>query len=361
LKVGFFSPLPPVKSGIADYSAALLIELRRLGDVQVSPDRYSAGLYQLGNNSLHREVYARALEKPGVAVVHDAVLQHFFLSTLTEEEYVSEFVYNYGEWSRGEARTLWQERAVSGSDSRYFGRPMLKRVAEVSRAVVVHNPEARKRVLAHAPNARVVEIPHFYVPATLPEAAAVLEFRGRARYVFGVFGYLRESKRLASVLRAFARLRRVDAGVELFIAGEFHSPVLEAGLGPLLEGPGIRRIGHMDDGAFALATAAVDCCVNLRYPSAGETSGIGVRLMGQGKPVIFTDGDENASLPDHTYLAVEAGIREQEQLFEQMCLLAGKPEIGRAIGLRATEHILRYHSMNAASEQYWKTLCDVCS
>jgi glycosyltransferase involved in cell wall biosynthesis len=361
LIAGYFSPLPPVKSGIADYSAALLPELRKFGVVEIAPDQYDAGLYQLGNNRLHREAYARALVKPGVAVIHDALLNHFFLSTLSEDEYVAEFVYNYGEWCRAEARTLWRERAVSGADPRYFARPMLKRIAESSKAVIVHNPAARRRVLEHAPGARVVEIPHFYIPLEKPEAAAVLAFRGRARYLFGVFGYLRESKRLYPILKAFARLRRVDPGVELLIAGEFHSADSEKCLEPLLQGAGVRRIGHMRDATFALATEAVDCCINLRYPSAGETSGIGVRLMGMGKPVILTDGDENASLRDYSYLSVEPGIREEAHLFELLCLLAGSPEVGRAVGERAAEHILRYHSMRAAAEQYWKTLCDVCS
>ncbi len=35
IKVAFFSPLPPARSGIADYSAALLDELKKLVDVEV--------------------------------------------------------------------------------------------------------------------------------------------------------------------------------------------------------------------------------------------------------------------------------------------------------------------------------------
>ncbi len=121
----------------------------------------------------------------------------------------------------------------------------------------------------------------------------------------------------------------------------------------------MRRIGHMNDDEFAVAMQAVDCCVNLRYPSAGETSGIGVRLMGIGKPVIFTDGRENAALPEHAYLAVESGIREEAHLFEVMSVLVTKPELGRDLGRRAAEHILRYHSIRTAAEQYWNLLCDV--
>jgi len=33
MRVAFFSPLPPARSGIADYSEALLAELRRFADV----------------------------------------------------------------------------------------------------------------------------------------------------------------------------------------------------------------------------------------------------------------------------------------------------------------------------------------
>ena len=33
MKIAFFSPLPPAKSGIADYSAALLDELNALAEV----------------------------------------------------------------------------------------------------------------------------------------------------------------------------------------------------------------------------------------------------------------------------------------------------------------------------------------
>ncbi len=322
--------------------------------------RFDTALYQIGNSAAHRGIYERALREPGVAVIHDAVLNHFYLSTMTEEEYCGEFVYHYGEWARAEARTLWNDRAAAGIDRRYFERPMLRRIAEASRVLVVHNLEARNRVLAHAPGAKVVEIPHFYVPAEPPDAALVTRFRGKSAYLFGVFGYLRESKRLAAVLKAFGRLRKTRGDVELLIAGEFHSSDLARAVESPMQAPGVRRLGHMSEREFALAAEAVDCCVNLRSPSAGETSGIGVRMMGIGKVVMCTDGNENAALPDHAYLAVEPGLREEEHLFELMALLASTPELGREMGQRAKRHVLRYHSIQAASEQYWNILCALC-
>ena len=121
-------------------------------------------LYHLGNNPLHREIYRRALEKPGVVVLHDAVLHHFFLGSLDEREYVEEFVYNYGEWSRRLAAELWRGRARSASDPRYFDYPMLKRVAERRARWWYTIRGAARMVREHAPNAAMDEIPHLFAP-----------------------------------------------------------------------------------------------------------------------------------------------------------------------------------------------------
>ena len=213
MTVGFYSPLPPARSGVADYAAALLAELRRHGPVEIAPDHCDAALYQLGNNPLHADVYRRALGHPGAIVLHDSVLNHFLLGQLDEHAYVDEFVYNYGEWHRALAHDLYRGRAASGSDSRYFDWPMLKRITERSRVVIVHNPAAAEAVRAHTPNADVVQIPHLFQlppPTSLGDA---LRYRqslgiGPERCVFGVFGYLRESKRLTTVLNVFDRVRR---------------------------------------------------------------------------------------------------------------------------------------------------------
>src|SRR5262249_14011780 len=144
--------MPPEKTGVADYSAALLDGMRKLGPIGEDGD---IALYHLGNNHLHREIYARALERPGAVVLHDAVLNHFFLGALDEAAYIDEFIVNYGEWTRGLASELWRNRARSAADPRYFEYPMLKRVAERSRAVIVHNPAAACAVQRHVPNARI--------------------------------------------------------------------------------------------------------------------------------------------------------------------------------------------------------------
>jgi glycosyltransferase involved in cell wall biosynthesis len=317
-------------------------------------------LYHLGNNQLHGDIYRRALDRPGVVVLHDAVLQHFFLGSLSEQEYIAEFCYNYGTWSEDLARKLWRERARSATDPRYFNRPMLKRIAETSLAVIVHNPAAAEMVTEHSAVARVYEIPHFAEPR-VPQAAYDVE-RLRAAFqlpagtfLFGVFGHLRESKRLASALRAFERVRR-ELRAALLVAGEFASTDLARSIAPCLGMPGILRAGYLAEPDFDRHAAAVDACINLRFPAAGETSGIAIRLMGLAKPVLVTAGPETSWFPESVCVRIDSGLPEEEMLAEAMLWLARYPEDARAIGLRAAGHIREHHSLERAADMYWQVL-----
>jgi glycosyltransferase involved in cell wall biosynthesis len=365
MTVGFFAPLPPARTGVADYAAALLAELRCQGTVQLAPARCDVPLYHLGNNGLHAEIYQRALAHPGVIVLHDAVLHHFLLGQLGETAYVEEFVYNYGEWNRGLARELWRARAASGADARYFRWPMLRRAAERARAVIVHNPAAARAVTEHAPHARVFEIPHLFQRPVLPSEAEALRFRQRLgvspdTFLFGVFGYFRESKRLYAVLETFHALHREIPRTALLVAGQFVSTDLARAVEPLLSAPGTLRLPYMKESEFLLAARAVNAAINLRDPPAGETSGIAVRLMGIGKPVLLTDGPEYARLPEDACLRIPAGVAERDSLWHHMVLLTSNPGVASAIGQRGAGHIRAHHRLPRIGRHYWKVLCESC-
>lgn len=366
MTVGFYSPLPPARTGVADYSAALLAGLQKHGTVEVAPPQCDVALYHLGNNSLHAAIYRRALQHPGVIVLHDAVLHHFLLGQLDESGYIDEFIYNYGEWNRGLAQNLWRGRAASGADGRYFDYAMLRRVVEASRAVVVHNPAAARAVHKHAPRARVVEIPHLFALPGLPAVSDVLRYRqslgiAPGTFLFGVFGYLRESKRLMPVLEAFAELHRQRPATGLLIAGQFVSTDLERAAAPLLSAPGIVRLPYLEEREFWLAASAVDACVNLRYPATGETSGISIRLMGIGKPVLMTDSEGCSSFPEDACVRIPPGLAERESLLEHMILVTSMTRVAEAVGLRGAAHIQQHHRVEAVSKRYWEVLCEFCT
>jgi glycosyltransferase involved in cell wall biosynthesis len=294
-------------------------------------------------------------------VLHDAVLHHFFLGTLSADEYTEEFVYNYGEWMRGLATELWSQRSRSAADPRYFEYAMVKRVAEVSRAIIVHNPGAAAIVMRHAPGARVIEIPHLFVAPQLPDEVDTLRLRAELgvaprTLLAGVFGHLRESKRLAVILRAMERAWGAGADVKLLVQGAFASSDLERAMAGMLDHPRILRAGHLPEHEFWRCAAAADMCLNLRYPTAGETSGIAIRMMGIGKPVVFTAGAEIARIPEDACLRVDAGALEEEMLAGYLVWLAGERETAAEIGRRAARHVAEHHAIEKVAGLYWEAL-----
>ncbi|NDJ12716.1 MAG: hypothetical protein EBY17_16200 [Acidobacteriia bacterium] len=343
---------PPLgsRSGVADYAAALDPHLH--GTDQP--------LYHVGNNGLHREIYARALAKPGIVILHDAVLHHFLLGTLTREQYINEFVFNYGEWKRDLAQELWDHRAASGTDPRYFDFPLLRRIAEVATTVVVHNRGAER--LAREHGAQTVHvIPHFHQPASV-DVVDGLAFRRKlgvepGTALFGIFGYLRETKRVLPSIRAFSRLHALRPKTALLVAGEPVSDDLRRLIDAESDRPGIIRLGHLTERDLQAAGTAIDCCINLRWPAAGETSGIAIRMMGLGKPVILTESPEIEDFPEGTRLIVGRGVDESEELFHQMALIVDFPALARDIGSAARTHIHTHHEVSRVAQH----LCSILS
>ena len=96
MRAAYFSPLPPARSGIADYSEALIAALRPLAELEVFSSagqpfdaaRFDVALYHVGNNGFHDFVYQTALHRPGVVVMHESNLHHL----------IAELTIRHGDW-----------------------------------------------------------------------------------------------------------------------------------------------------------------------------------------------------------------------------------------------------------------------
>lgn len=358
MKIGYFAPLPPVRSGVADYAAALLRVLP--GEAVVNGDG-DVNLYQMGNNGLHAGIYRRALERPGVVLLHDAMLQHFHLGAFGREGYIAEFAYAYGDWYKTLAGDLWDGRSRSASDARYFRWPMLRRLAERSLGVVVHNRAAAEMVRREAPDVRLWVIPHLPLPASEPAPAETERWRAghgvlASHTLFGLMGYLRESKRVAGVLRAFARVRSRRKDAWLLVAGEFASTDLERAVAPALAGEGIIREPYLSDDGLALRLAATDAGINLRWPPAGESSGLTSRWLRAGRPVFTTPGGESEELPAGACISVDAGLAEEEMLEALLQWFAESPGRRRQAARAAREWAVQAPSLQEVGRRFGEVL-----
>jgi glycosyltransferase involved in cell wall biosynthesis len=349
-RLGYFAPLPPAQSGVADYAAAMLQVLQPLAPVCVNAagDR---NVYHVGNNRLHAAIYERCLREPGVVILHDPLLQHLMLGSLDEQAYVEEFVHNSGEWSRDHARQLWQRRGSAMADPVYYRYPMLRRLVEASHAVVVHAEPARDMVLAAVRRAGrdtpVHVLPHLQLDPPQPpywedlrQAAARDELRrgqlglASGEVLLGMFGFLRESKRLQAVLRVVEHLRDQGLPLRLLVAGEFASEDYARATEPLLrQHPWVLRQTRCAAEEFRRLLQAVDVCINLRYPSAGESSGIAARALALGTPLVASEGSGDAALPAGCVVPVATGPAEEASLSQALRWLATDMGARRSIAM----------------------------
>ena len=339
MKIAVLTPLPPAKTGVAHYASMVLPALNRVVQASGLPsepppegrpeahttrgvvafsslDTYRRAdfdqvIYQLGNNPHHEAIFAEAMREPGVIVLHDLVLHHLIVEmTLARgdvEGYVAALEASHGAagaaWARGRAAGLHIEMAN-------FLLPASVEIARRSRAVIVHNQYAADRLRSFGVTTPIVVVPHPYVPETRTfDRAAIRERLGlTGRRVIGFFGFLTSAKRAEVVLEAFRKAN--DPSLALLIVGE-PAPDID-----LPRGTGIVTTGYVADEDFPSYYAAADRFVNLRYPSAGETSGTLIRALDAGKPVAVSDYAQFAELPDDVAFKVPLGPGEVEALVE---------------------------------------------
>jgi glycosyltransferase involved in cell wall biosynthesis len=272
-------------------------------------------IYFLGNNPHHAWIYEEAMRVPGVIVLHDLVLHHLIVEmTLARGDvdgYVAAMEANHGEagaaWARGRASGLHSEMGN-------FLMPASVAVANRSRAVIVHNRYAADRLQSFGVTAPIHVVPHPFEPqpsarARRDEIRAQHGFSSTDR-IIGLFGFLTSAKRAEVVLAAFGEARSRDSRLRLLVVGE-PAPNVDI---DALRGEGIIFTGYVPDDEFAAYFAAVDRLVNLRYPSAGETSGTLIRAFEAGKPVAVSDYAQFAELPDDCVAKIPFGDAEAATL-----------------------------------------------
>jgi glycosyltransferase involved in cell wall biosynthesis len=322
-RIAMLTPLPPTRSGVAHYASLLLPALAERAEVRAfdSLDGYRRGefdavVYQLGNNPHHELMYAEAMREPGVAVLHDLVLHHLVVEmTLARgdvEGYVAALEANHGPagaaWARGRAIGLHTEIAN-------FLLPASIEVSRRSKAVIVHNEYARERLQSFGVETPIHVVPHPYVAETRSFDRAALRarlgFTPETR-VIGFFGFLTSAKRAEVVLEAFRIARGMDPRLALLIVGE-PAPNIDVST---LQREGIVTTGYVADDDFPAYYAVADRFVNLRYPSAGETSGTLIRAFDAGKPVAVSDYAQFAELPEDCVVKIPLGGDEVQRVVE---------------------------------------------
>jgi len=378
-QIAYFSPLPPTRSGIADYSAELLpylaeaaritlfvedpaqvaenlraaFETRPIADFARVYWQYDVALYQMGDSLCHEAMYPVLLRFPGVTVLHDHGLHHFVATRTIPRGDFASYVRELG-YALGIAGVDLAYRIQRGkAEHPFYTAPLNERVLDRSLGVIVHSRYAADQIRAVRPH-----LPVAVVPA--PISACIESLRSRQELacpedalLFVSAGQVISNKQLTLALEAFARLRADYPQARYVVVGDElkHDLDLPAWLAQRGLGDGVTMTGYLADKRdFISWIAAADVVVNLRYPTVGETSATALRGLAAGRPVIVSDHGWYAELPDD--VCVKVTPNDGEAIYQAMRRLAGDATLRQAIGRRAAAYAQREHSLAAAARRY---------
>src|SRR5262245_48141488 len=237
MRIGWFSPLPPERSGIADYSAELLAQLAGKFDIDRYPERtahdfiwrsrrapYDLVVYHLGNAACHDYMWAYLVRYPGLVVLHDARLHHARARCLLDrrriDAYRDEFHYDHP--TVDPAVTQFAIEGLGGP--LYYLWPMVRVVMDTARIVAVHSPWVAADLREAYPRAQVETI-RMGVPQRTVADSARAEIRRRLSLpdeaiVFAVFGKITAEKRVSAILAATEALAREGVPAFAMIVGD---------------------------------------------------------------------------------------------------------------------------------------------
>lgn len=393
--LAIFSPLPPIKSGTADYCFEQLEHLAEAWDLTVVVERdarkvlevpdgvrvedvkswqrdgrrdaETPRLYHVGNNIHHEYVFEEILRRPGIVLVHDFALHHLIvemtLARGNQRRYRELLAHDYGALG---ARVAAQRAEYVFTEYQQFLMPANGTVLGRATGVIVHSRWAERRVRHAYPKTPVLHVPHHYSPpdeGTLePDVAAARRSLGMSedKLVYMAIGFVTPPKRVDLTIRALAAIRDRLPPFEFWLVGECRDPeALDAELKRCGMSDVVRTTGYVPLDRFQVAIQAADVIVNLRYPTAGETSGTLVRALGMGRPVVVFDYGSFADVPSWAAEKIPLETQETERLQEALLRLGLDPAHRERLGCRAADHVGTRYAMTRCAREYTRFIRQV--
>jgi len=394
MKIAYFSPLNPLKSGISDYSEQLLKYLQNHFEIDIFVDdftpenefinynfkvfdyiknpsilgtlkEYDHIVYNIGNNPhYHSNMYDVFLKYNGVIILHDFVLYFlitgYYLENLNSEKlFLDEMVYN--DEVNGEKKAM--KILNSSIDPLEFDKPhevpLNKRLINSAKAIIVHSDYARNKVLEINPAANCIKINQIG-----PDTAGIDYYKElkkfyRKKYnikedeiLISSFGYVSLTKRIDKVLEALASFKDKKFKYLLVGEGDYIDPLINKyGLDGLVIKTGFKDLIEFDD-----LIACSDIVVNLRYPYMGETSAAMIRALCLGKPTIVSNIGWFSEIDDASVIKIEIDKYEVENLKKYLSKLIDDSNYKDSLGQKAKEYAEKYLDSHVIAKNFYNFL-----
>jgi glycosyltransferase involved in cell wall biosynthesis len=337
-RLAYVSPLPPQKSGIADYSAELVPELARYYEVELivdhevaadprldgqarrppawlraHPDYYDRVLYHIGNSPLHKHMFELVCKVPGVVVLHDFFIANT-LDYLEREQVLPQGFLRALYESHGYTGMLGLQR--DGRNAAVWKYPSNKALLDHAAGIIVHSDYPKRLAqawygAAGADGWRTIPLLRGRPGGdATPQERDAARAAARARlqvapddFLVCSFGMLGPTKLNQELVDAFlASPLAADPRCVLVFVGENDPGLYGAQVQKTIHAGGaarpIRITGFVDAATYADYLAACDAAVQLRTSSRGESSASVLDCLLYGVPTIANAHGATAAIPD---------------------------------------------------------------
>jgi glycosyltransferase involved in cell wall biosynthesis len=391
MKLAYFSPFNPQRSGISDYSEELLPHLAKHADIDLFVDgfsptnrallksfrifdyrrdahalkrlgTYDAVIYHMGNDHrYHAGIYRAALGFPGIVVLHDFALQPFFLELARERGdmrvYLDEVEACYG----SRRRAAVEREALTGEppmDANPTDFPLNERLARQAEAIIVHSEWSRTRLQKIAPGVPINHINHHVIPRDDSGRPRALHNERSTVVRLASFGHITSEKGIERTLRVLASLREEYDFHYTLVGEQVHYDVDELVRFYNLTDR-VTVTGYVTLEEFERRIAETDIAINLRDRTVGETSGSACRIMAAGVPVIVTNIGWFSELPDDAAVKIDPDDDTDARLRASLKMLLEDAALRAQTGAHARRYVLAHHAIEKSAGEYLKFISDV--
>jgi len=307
-----------MKSGISEYSEALVYGLAEYYDITLLTDNYKLDskkllkdfsqivyksgerytefdtiIYNIGNNPLFHMYMAEAMkDNPGFIILHDFILYYLAVGMHQKNKDIFQSIYKM-EGVRGisivkDSLKQKKEHDLLNHKSIASKLPMNNEIIEMAKGIFVHSNYTKELINTKFPykNCCKIELIKMNIGKTDIDSFGFVQNKFKIpknAYVIGSVGFISETKQNELCCKAIKLYNQThEEKIYYLMIGE--GDYVDSYLDKY-----ILKTNFLEAEEYLLAF--LRCCMifNLRYPTNGETSAALIQAMELGKPCVVTD------------------------------------------------------------------------
>lgn len=331
IKIAFFTPLPPLESGIADYSEDIIKQLCKYCDIDVFveetynansvfPDnvkiyshrfysmrheQYTDTIFQMGNSEYHFYMYQYIKKYHGTVVLHDFNLHgafYHYAINLCKGNY--ELYKTFIDTDCADVVNYIKSLRNGSANPDLYGMELNSYITDSADRIIVHSQYSKRKLLQKNIKHNVTVIPLYAEILPLADRRTVKQKNNfpADKIVISALGGIHHTKRIIPILKAFSRLVKEKNNIHLMLVGK-PSEDIKHDIENIISSENLDKTvtvtGYTDIEKFKEYIDMSDICLNLRYPYNGETSGSLMRILAKGRCVVVNDIGSFSEIPDN--------------------------------------------------------------